>query len=188
MFEICGIGPLYVRAAITRPCNNNYSQLDPLLRHGCWLFLLRKFHRRFSWRRPRGTALGRTPGAATRKPRLALGGGASAAASCTGAAWHRRRLAPGHSRTGRGWRGRPRLGWRLAGLPERVWLWQRNGCSEAAPCNRKGTYSCLFISMYVVCERTCLCVWMGAIMCVCAVSSPTRNMQTQPETRIQASL
>lgn len=30
MFEICGIGPLYVRAAITRPCNNNYSQLDPL--------------------------------------------------------------------------------------------------------------------------------------------------------------
>lgn len=170
MFEICGIGPLYVRAAITRPCNNNYSQLDPLSGTAVDSFYCvnsigdsrgdARVGRPWSRARRRHS---RTPGwhsaAVPARPRHAPERPGTVAG---------RRSRPPFTRRSRGWRGRggrPRLGWPLAGLPEGRWLWLRDGQSEAALAIAKGgTHVCLFLCIGL-CSRSCVCVCMYVYAC-----------------------
>lgn len=133
---------------------------------------MRKFHRRFSRRRPRGPPLVARQAPPLANARLALGGGASAAASCTGAAWHRRRasLAPAIHAPAEGVEGEGGgVGLGLAGLslgcPEGRWLWLRDGQSEAALAIAKGgTHVCLFLCIGM-CSRSCVCVCMYVYAC-----------------------
>lgn len=163
MFEICGIGPLYVRAAITRPCNNNYSQLDPLSGTAVDSFYCvnsigdsrgdARVGRPWSHARRRHS---RTPGwhsaAVPARPRHAPERPGTVAG---------RRSRPPFTRRSRGWRGRggrPRLGWPLAGLPGGEVALAARRTERGRPGNRKGRYSRVFVSLHwpvfaIVCVR-----------------------------------